>query len=243
MAFHSCRDIKVWNESTGRLSSASVTKNICQDSHSECFMRFYLIVCVPFSCARRQARVSHQSVCLWWIYTVQLTLWRWCLPTPSGPGTTSLWMLKKTRINLDDFRHHLPEMIAHPDFFSPSLPLSLSLSLSFLHNFPISSFFFFPVYHFLHRLFRDSYISMVTWISSTRLAVRWLNRAQNQSVLCVCEATTGACSEVSGHQSLRISNPSRPRRCTRLLIEFLLLLPLCVGRIDFLKLSNVHRPD
>uniref|UniRef100_A0A3Q4GUF7 Inactive dipeptidyl peptidase 10-like n=1 Tax=Neolamprologus brichardi TaxID=32507 RepID=A0A3Q4GUF7_NEOBR len=42
---------------------------------------------------------------------------------------------------------------------------------------------------------RDNYISMVTWISSTRLAVRWLNRAQNQSVLCVCEATTGACSE------------------------------------------------
>ncbi|XP_029911466.1 inactive dipeptidyl peptidase 10 [Myripristis murdjan] len=42
---------------------------------------------------------------------------------------------------------------------------------------------------------RDSYISMVTWVSSTRLAVRWLNRAQNQSVLCVCEATTGACSE------------------------------------------------
>ncbi|KAL1020702.1 hypothetical protein UPYG_G00003540 [Umbra pygmaea] len=42
---------------------------------------------------------------------------------------------------------------------------------------------------------RDSYISMVTWIGSTRLAVRWLNRAQNQSELCVCEATTGACSE------------------------------------------------
>uniref|UniRef100_A0A3Q3KQB8 Uncharacterized protein n=1 Tax=Mastacembelus armatus TaxID=205130 RepID=A0A3Q3KQB8_9TELE len=42
---------------------------------------------------------------------------------------------------------------------------------------------------------RDRYISMVTWISSTQLAVRWLNRAQNQSVLCVCKATTGACSE------------------------------------------------
>ncbi|XP_036447921.1 inactive dipeptidyl peptidase 10 [Colossoma macropomum] len=42
---------------------------------------------------------------------------------------------------------------------------------------------------------RDSYISMVSWISSTRLAVRWLNRVQNQSVLCMCEATTGACSE------------------------------------------------
>ncbi|XP_061645980.1 inactive dipeptidyl peptidase 10 isoform X1 [Phyllopteryx taeniolatus] len=42
---------------------------------------------------------------------------------------------------------------------------------------------------------REGYISMVTWTSRTRLAVRWLNRAQNQSVLCVCEATTGACSE------------------------------------------------
>ncbi|XP_038165361.1 inactive dipeptidyl peptidase 10 [Cyprinodon tularosa] len=42
---------------------------------------------------------------------------------------------------------------------------------------------------------RENYISMVSWISSTRLVVRWLNRAQNQSVLCVCEATTGACSE------------------------------------------------
>ncbi|CAB1336567.1 unnamed protein product [Coregonus sp. 'balchen'] len=36
---------------------------------------------------------------------------------------------------------------------------------------------------------------MVKWISSTRLVVRWLNRAQNQSEICVCEATTGACSE------------------------------------------------
>lgn len=43
---------------------------------------------------------------------------------------------------------------------------------------------------------RDSYISMVTWISSTRLAARWLNRSQNQSVLCMCVATTGACSEI-----------------------------------------------
>nr|XP_057906734.1 inactive dipeptidyl peptidase 10 isoform X2 [Doryrhamphus excisus] len=42
---------------------------------------------------------------------------------------------------------------------------------------------------------REGYISMVTWTSSTRLALRWVNRAQNQSVLCLCEATTGACSE------------------------------------------------
>lgn len=85
-------------------------------------------------------------------------------------------------------------------FLSPPLLLFFPIPL---HHFPIT----FPVYHFLHRLFRDSYISMVTWISSTRLAVRWLNRAQNQSVLCVCEATTGACSEVSGHHLFHISNP------------------------------------
>lgn len=52
---------------------------------------------------------------------------------------------------------------------------------------------------------RDSYISMVSWISSTRLTVRWLNRVQNQSVLCVCEATTGACSEVRGFQLIHCS--------------------------------------
>lgn len=74
----------------------------------------------------------------------------------------------------------------------------LPLHLSFLNSFRP-----FPdpagVSRFLHGLLRDSYISMVTWISSTRLAARWLNRVQNQSVLCVCEATTGACSEVSSH--------------------------------------------
>ncbi|XP_048873559.1 inactive dipeptidyl peptidase 10 [Brienomyrus brachyistius] len=42
---------------------------------------------------------------------------------------------------------------------------------------------------------RSHYISMVSWISSTQLAVRWVNRPQNQSALSVCEATTGACSE------------------------------------------------
>nr|XP_014341269.1 PREDICTED: inactive dipeptidyl peptidase 10-like [Latimeria chalumnae] len=43
--------------------------------------------------------------------------------------------------------------------------------------------------------FREYYISMVMWVSSTRLAVRWLNRAQNSSILAFCEATTGACAE------------------------------------------------
>lgn len=113
----------------------------------------------------------------------------------------------KHRINPEDFRHHLSEMITRP---TSSLSVRCFFFSSSLHPFaPLSNPF--PVYHFLHRLFRDSYISMATWISSTRLAVRWLNRVQNQSVLCVCEATTGACSEVSGHRLFHISNPNGPR--------------------------------
>ncbi|CAN9498251.1 unnamed protein product [Ophioblennius macclurei] len=42
---------------------------------------------------------------------------------------------------------------------------------------------------------RDVYVSMVTWISGTRLAVRWLNRPQNVSVLTVCDAVTGGCQQ------------------------------------------------
>ncbi|KAF7659136.1 hypothetical protein LDENG_00002770 [Lucifuga dentata] len=40
---------------------------------------------------------------------------------------------------------------------------------------------------------RDFYISMVKWISNTHLAVRWLNRPQNASLLTVCDATIGVC--------------------------------------------------
>uniref|UniRef100_A0A8C4SAE4 Uncharacterized protein n=1 Tax=Erpetoichthys calabaricus TaxID=27687 RepID=A0A8C4SAE4_ERPCA len=54
-----------------------------------------------------------------------------------------------------------------------------------------------PHLSFCFFFFRECYIPMVMWISSTRLAVRWLNRAQNMSVLTICEATTGACVEVS----------------------------------------------
>ncbi|KAK6466803.1 inactive dipeptidyl peptidase 10 isoform X1 [Huso huso] len=42
---------------------------------------------------------------------------------------------------------------------------------------------------------REYYLSMVKWISSTSLAVRWLTRPQSQSTLTICEATTGACLE------------------------------------------------
>ncbi|KAJ7407758.1 Inactive dipeptidyl peptidase 10 [Willisornis vidua] len=41
---------------------------------------------------------------------------------------------------------------------------------------------------------REYYITMVKWVSNTKAVVRWLNRAQNISILTVCETTTGACS-------------------------------------------------
>ncbi|XP_077427277.1 inactive dipeptidyl peptidase 10-like isoform X2 [Vanacampus margaritifer] len=40
---------------------------------------------------------------------------------------------------------------------------------------------------------RDFYITMVKWIRNTHLAVRWLARAQNASVLTVCDAAVGVC--------------------------------------------------
>ncbi|XP_049584130.1 inactive dipeptidyl peptidase 10 isoform X1 [Syngnathus scovelli] len=40
---------------------------------------------------------------------------------------------------------------------------------------------------------RDHYVTMVKWISKTHTSVRWLNRAQNISILTVCDTTTGAC--------------------------------------------------
>uniref|UniRef100_F7D4S7 Dipeptidyl-peptidase 10 (inactive) n=2 Tax=Xenopus tropicalis TaxID=8364 RepID=F7D4S7_XENTR len=43
--------------------------------------------------------------------------------------------------------------------------------------------------------YREFYITMVIWVTNTRLAVKWLNRSQNLSVLTFCDATTGACIE------------------------------------------------
>ncbi|XP_043922821.1 dipeptidyl aminopeptidase-like protein 6 [Protopterus annectens] len=42
---------------------------------------------------------------------------------------------------------------------------------------------------------REYYITMVKWASGTKLAVNWLNRAQNISILTLCEATTGVCTK------------------------------------------------
>lgn len=44
-----------------------------------------------------------------------------------------------------------------------------------------------------NAFYRDHYVTMVKWISKTKTSVRWLNRAQNISILTVCDTTTGAC--------------------------------------------------
>ncbi|KAM6945787.1 inactive dipeptidyl peptidase 10-like [Aplochiton taeniatus] len=41
--------------------------------------------------------------------------------------------------------------------------------------------------------FREVYVMMVKWTSSSHVAVRWLNRPQNASVLSLCDATSGTC--------------------------------------------------
>lgn len=46
-------------------------------------------------------------------------------------------------------------------------------------------------------LCRDFYVTTVKWISNTHLAVRWLNRPQNASLLTVCDSTIGVCLQVS----------------------------------------------
>ncbi|XP_063159439.1 dipeptidyl aminopeptidase-like protein 6 isoform X1 [Candoia aspera] len=42
---------------------------------------------------------------------------------------------------------------------------------------------------------REYYITMVKWATSTKIAVNWLNRAQNVSILTLCDATTGVCTK------------------------------------------------
>uniref|UniRef100_A0A3B5BIP1 Inactive dipeptidyl peptidase 10-like n=1 Tax=Stegastes partitus TaxID=144197 RepID=A0A3B5BIP1_9TELE len=41
----------------------------------------------------------------------------------------------------------------------------------------------------------EFYVTMVKWATRERLSVRWVNRAQNMSVLSLCDATTGDCTK------------------------------------------------
>uniref|UniRef100_A0A672IVR4 Uncharacterized protein n=1 Tax=Salarias fasciatus TaxID=181472 RepID=A0A672IVR4_SALFA len=78
---------------------------------------------------------------------------------------------------------------------------------------------------------RDLYVSMVSWISSTRLAVRWLNRPQNRSVLAVCDAAAGRCLQVSGssHCSTAAGRSSERPLFSEDSAHFLLTLPVKQG--------------
>ncbi|XP_066264428.1 dipeptidyl aminopeptidase-like protein 6 isoform X1 [Branchiostoma lanceolatum] len=42
---------------------------------------------------------------------------------------------------------------------------------------------------------RDYYFSSVVWATDNKVAVTWLNRRQNLSIICICNALTGSCSE------------------------------------------------
>ncbi|XP_029385720.1 inactive dipeptidyl peptidase 10-like [Echeneis naucrates] len=41
----------------------------------------------------------------------------------------------------------------------------------------------------------EYYITMVKWVTEERLSVRWVNRAQNMSILSLCDLTTGDCTK------------------------------------------------
>lgn len=56
-------------------------------------------------------------------------------------------------------------------------------------------------------VFREYYITMVKWATSTKVAVNWLSRAQNVSILTLCDATTGVCTKVRAGTRGRDKNP------------------------------------
>ncbi|CAG03962.1 unnamed protein product, partial [Tetraodon nigroviridis] len=115
------------------------------------------------------------------------------------------WSVDGARLAYLTINNSLTPLVEIPHFLGGLYPTNMVFPYPKAgSNIPSISLFVVNLYGPAHTLemlppdsfrTRDSYISMVTWISSTRLAARWLNRLQNQSVLCVCEATTGACSE------------------------------------------------
>lgn len=50
-------------------------------------------------------------------------------------------------------------------------------------------------------------MTMVKWATSTKVAINWLNRAQNISILTLCEATTGVCTKVGACARMRLRGP------------------------------------
>ena len=80
------------------LNAVLEQSSVLTNQHCLCrscsFPKMYLTNNFSSACARRLDPVSHQSVCLWWIFMVLLTLWRWSPPTPSGPGEHAVVNIK-----------------------------------------------------------------------------------------------------------------------------------------------------
>lgn len=65
-----------------------------------------------------------------------------------------------------------------------------------LSNFAAFANLYFPL-DFAFAPYRDHYFSSASWVSATEIAVVWLNRPQNISVVSVCRSPQFACIEVS----------------------------------------------
>uniref|UniRef100_A0A8C4NCI7 Dipeptidyl peptidase like 10 n=1 Tax=Eptatretus burgeri TaxID=7764 RepID=A0A8C4NCI7_EPTBU len=91
---------------------------------------------------------------------------------------------------------------------------------------------------------RDLYVSMVRWATGTRLAVNWLNRPQNFSILSLCDVTMGACNE--GHQQdsdAWLVRPHAPPVFSRDGLRFFLPVPVKQGaRGDFHHIAMFTPP-
>uniref|UniRef100_A0A7N6BUH9 Dipeptidyl peptidase like 10 n=1 Tax=Anabas testudineus TaxID=64144 RepID=A0A7N6BUH9_ANATE len=94
---------------------------------------------------------------------------------------------------------------------------------------------------------QDFYVTTVKWISNTHLAVRWLNRPQNASLLTVCDSTIGVCLQVSRHEDSSETWLSRPRQeplFSKDRSRFFLTLPVKQGgQGDFHHITMFTKKD
>lgn len=60
----------------------------------------------------------------------------------------------------------------------------------------------------------EYYVTMVKWVTQERLSVRWVNRAQNTSILSLCDVTASVCTKV--RRSFWVS---RLQKCTVTLLK------------------------
>uniref|UniRef100_A0A8C5DGS0 Inactive dipeptidyl peptidase 10-like n=1 Tax=Gouania willdenowi TaxID=441366 RepID=A0A8C5DGS0_GOUWI len=95
------------------------------------------------------------------------------------------------------------------------------------------------------RQLRDFYITMVTWLSNTHLAVRWINRPQNNSLLTVCDSITGVCLQRHEESSgAWISRQNQEPLFSKDRSRFFLTLPVKQGgQGDFHHISMFSRKD